>query len=114
STMEETTIAQLNPSSRDKVLTAKQTIHNSTSLRFRKFTNFDGIPTTAFPDYYLSFDSYNQLESRVLQKDEKSKMRYSIVTDYIWCVRSASDIIRKRDPNKSQYMRSKIDIENLK
>ncbi|GJW55102.1 RNA-directed DNA polymerase, eukaryota, reverse transcriptase zinc-binding domain protein [Tanacetum coccineum] len=103
STMEETTIAQLNPSSRDKVLTAKgnaiqanmsnsgtdyfnqkhkvglayriskfsckptspwqQTIHNSTSLRFRKFTNFDSIPATAFPNYCFSFDSNNQMES---------------------------------------------------
>ncbi|GKA39612.1 hypothetical protein Tco_0732163 [Tanacetum coccineum] len=41
-------------------------------------------------------------------------MHYPVLTDYIGCVRSVGDINNPGDPNRSQSLRRKIDVQNLK
>ncbi|GJR49264.1 hypothetical protein Tco_1399785 [Tanacetum coccineum] len=70
----------------------QQTLENKTSLRFRKYTTFDTIPETMFPNHYFEFISYNQLESKLPKPDENNEMHYPVLTNYIGCVRSVGDI----------------------
>nr|GEW05745.1 DNA helicase [Tanacetum cinerariifolium] len=92
----------------------QQTLENKTSLRFGRFTKFDNIPATTFPCHYFEFTSYNRLESKIPKPDNNNKMQYPVLTDYIGCIRSVSGITHFRDPNRSEKILRKIEIENLK
>nr|GEW23154.1 E3 SUMO-protein ligase SIZ1-like [Tanacetum cinerariifolium] len=46
-----------------------------------------------FPEHHDKFTAYNQLQSKVPYHDEDSKLIYPILTDYLGCIRSISDVI---------------------
>ncbi|GJW03857.1 nucleic acid-binding, OB-fold protein [Tanacetum coccineum] len=93
----------------------QQTLENKISLRFGKITTFDILleKESEFPDHHFEFIPYNQLASRVPYKDENSRMIYLILTDYLGCIRSISDIPSIGTTSQSKDCRRKVDIENL-
>ncbi|GJR32462.1 nucleic acid-binding, OB-fold protein [Tanacetum coccineum] len=91
----------------------QQTLENKTSLGFGKYTTFNNISATTFPNHYFQFTSYNQLESKIPRPDENSKMQYLGLIDYIGCIIEVSDLTPFGDPNKTQSNRRKLEIENL-
>nr|GEU72572.1 DNA helicase [Tanacetum cinerariifolium] len=50
---------------------------------------------------------------KITKPDNKSKMQYPILTNYIGCIRAVSGIEPFGNPNERQGVRRKIDIENL-
>ncbi|GJU92062.1 hypothetical protein Tco_1304485 [Tanacetum coccineum] len=52
-----------------------------------------------FLKHHFEFTAYNQLQSKVLYRYENNKMIYLILTDYLRCIRSISDIIPSGDAN---------------
>ncbi|GJU41561.1 hypothetical protein Tco_1194518 [Tanacetum coccineum] len=92
-----------------------QTLANKISLKFRKITTFDVLQgqESEFPEHHFEFAAYNQLASRVPYRDENSKMIYPLLTDYLGCILSISDVTPFGDANKGQSYPRKVDIENL-
>ncbi|GJX78233.1 ribonuclease H-like domain-containing protein [Tanacetum coccineum] len=92
-----------------------QTLENKISLKFGKITSFHALPEkqSEFPEHHFEFVAYNQLSSRVPYRDENSKTIYPMLTDYLKCIRSISDIMPFGDANKGQGWLRKVDIENL-
>ncbi|GKB83788.1 DNA helicase, partial [Tanacetum coccineum] len=67
-----------------------------------------------FPDHHFELISYNELSSRVPYRDENtSKMVYPILSDYLGCIRSISDLTPFRHANTGQKYRRRVDIESL-
>nr|GEU95746.1 DNA helicase [Tanacetum cinerariifolium] len=66
-----------------------------------------------FPKHHFEFTAYNQLSSNIPYRDENAKMIYPILTDYLGCIRSISNVISSGDANTSQKYRRKVDIKNL-
>ncbi|GKE50464.1 nucleic acid-binding, OB-fold protein, partial [Tanacetum coccineum] len=94
----------------------QQTLQNSISLKFGKITTFEVLPgkESEFPNHHFELISYNQLPSRVPYLDEEtSRMVYPILSDYLGCIRSISDLIPSGDANTGQKYRRKVDIESL-
>ncbi|GJU73232.1 nucleic acid-binding, OB-fold protein [Tanacetum coccineum] len=93
----------------------QQTLENQITLRFGKITLFEPLPgkESEFPDHHFELISYYQLPSRVPYRDENSKLIYPILTDYLGCVRSISDIIPFGTPTTSEKYLRKVDIEDL-
>ena len=58
----------------------QQTLENKTSLLFTRFTKFDPIPPTGFPNHYFRFTSYNRLPYKVVDTDDKSQKVYPVLT----------------------------------
>nr|GEV55880.1 DNA helicase [Tanacetum cinerariifolium] len=85
------------------------------SLKFGKITSFHALleKQSEFPEHHFEFIAYNQLSSRVPYRDENSKTIYPMLTDYLECIRSISDIMPFGDANKGQGWLRKVDIENL-
>nr|GEZ20926.1 nucleic acid-binding, OB-fold protein [Tanacetum cinerariifolium] len=81
--------------------------------RGQKFRGNRLVQAATFPNHYFEFISYNQLESKLPKPDENNKMHYPVLTDYIRCVRSVGDIDNIGDPNRSQSLKRKIDVQNL-
>ncbi|PWA67943.1 nucleic acid-binding, OB-fold protein [Artemisia annua] len=52
----------------------QQTLENRTSLSFTRFTKFDTIPPTGFPNHYFRFISYNRLHRLLHQLRRKRRM----------------------------------------
>ncbi|GJZ17270.1 nucleic acid-binding, OB-fold protein [Tanacetum coccineum] len=96
----------------EKTKPYQQTLENKISLRFGKITTFEVLEgkESEFPEHQFEFTTYNQLPSRVPYRDEDSKMIYPILTDYLGCIRSISDIIPSRDANTVQKYRRKDDL----
>ncbi|GKC77222.1 DNA helicase [Tanacetum coccineum] len=92
-----------------------QTLENKISLKFEKITSFHALPKkqSEFPEHHFEFVAYNQLSSRVPYRDKNSKIVYPMLTDYLGCIRSISDITPFGDANKDQGWLRKVDIENL-
>ncbi|GJU24125.1 DNA helicase [Tanacetum coccineum] len=94
----------------------QQTLQNKISLRFGKITTFEVLlgKESEFPNHHFELISYNQLPSRVPYEDEQtSKMVYPILSDYLGCIRSISDLTPSGDANTGQKYRRKVDIESL-
>ncbi|GKD07816.1 nucleic acid-binding, OB-fold protein [Tanacetum coccineum] len=92
----------------------QQTLENQITLRFGKIIVFPlSGKESEFPDHHFELISYHQLPSRVPYKDENSKLIYLILTDYLGCVRSISDITPFGTPTISQKYLRKVDIEDL-
>ncbi|GKA41917.1 DNA helicase [Tanacetum coccineum] len=66
-----------------------------------------------FPEHHFKFTAYNQLQSKIPYRNEDSKMVYLILTDYLGCIRSISDVLPSEDANIGQKYRRKVDIESL-
>ncbi|GJR08537.1 nucleic acid-binding, OB-fold protein [Tanacetum coccineum] len=94
----------------------QQTLQNNISLKFGKITNFETLlgKESEFPDHHFELISYNELSSRVPYRDENtSKMVYPILSDYLGCIRSISDLTPFRHANTGQKYRRRVDIESL-
>nr|GEV30128.1 DNA helicase [Tanacetum cinerariifolium] len=94
----------------------QQTLENAISLRFGKIANFVVLPQreSEFPEHHFEFTAYNQLQSRLPYPDENNKIIYPILTDYLGCIRSMSDVVPSGDATSAQKYRRLIHIENLK
>nr|GEV84765.1 DNA helicase [Tanacetum cinerariifolium] len=55
-----------------------------------------------FPKHHFKFTAYNQLQSKVPYRDEDSKVIYPILTDYLGCICSISDVIPSGNGNIGQ------------
>ncbi|GJZ95871.1 DNA helicase [Tanacetum coccineum] len=99
----------------DKTKAYHQTLENQISLNFRKITKFETLTgnESEFLEHHFEFIAYNQLASRVPYRDENSKMIYPILTDYLGCIRSISDVVPFGDANTAQKYGRKVDIENV-
>ncbi|PWA76903.1 nucleic acid-binding, OB-fold protein [Artemisia annua] len=91
----------------------QQTLENRTSLSFTRFTKFDTIPSTGFPNHYFRFISYNRLPYRVVDPDDKSRKVYPVLTDYIGCYINSGQKEEWGNPNKDQMLLRRIEIQNL-
>nr|GEW39644.1 nucleic acid-binding, OB-fold protein [Tanacetum cinerariifolium] len=93
----------------------QQTLENQITLRFGKITVFEPLPgkESEFPNHHFELISYHQFPSRVPYRDENSKLIYPIITDYLGCVRSISNITPFGTPTTSQKYLRKVDIEDL-
>ncbi|PWA64694.1 replication protein A 70 kDa DNA-binding subunit [Artemisia annua] len=92
----------------------QQTLANPTSLSFsRFFTAFDDIEDVGFPDHYFDFASYNELSDRVVDPKEKPKKPYPVLTDYIGCYIRSGEKTKVGNPNRTQSVQRKIEIQNL-
>ncbi|GJZ54344.1 DNA helicase [Tanacetum coccineum] len=93
----------------------QQTLANEISLMSRKITKFETLTKkeSEFPEHHLEFIAYNQLPSRVPYRDKNSKMVFPILTDYLGCVRSISDVLPSGNATTTQKYRRNVDIENL-
>ncbi|GKA43426.1 nucleic acid-binding, OB-fold protein [Tanacetum coccineum] len=58
----------------------QQTLDTETTLRFRKYTKFDTIPSDVFPKHYFKFVSYNQLDSKMHRKEIKAPQKQPSLT----------------------------------
>ncbi|GKA30666.1 DNA helicase, partial [Tanacetum coccineum] len=93
----------------------QQTLETKTTLRFGKLTNFDSIPSNAFPAHYFSFVPYNQLEYKIHTKNNPMEFkRYPTLTDYIGCLTRVNNEQDVGSVNATQSTIRKLDIENLK
>lgn len=61
----------------------QQTLENTTSLFFTRFTKFHVVPADAFPPHYFNFVAYNQLPYRVIDPDDTTRKEYPILTGHI-------------------------------
>ncbi|PWA79901.1 nucleic acid-binding, OB-fold protein [Artemisia annua] len=96
------------------LLDKQQTLANPTSLSFsRFFTSFDDIEDVGFPDHYFDFASYNKLPDRVVDPKEKPKKLYPVLTDYIGCYIRSGDKGKVGNPNRTQSVQRKVEIQNL-
>ncbi|GJZ35269.1 DNA helicase [Tanacetum coccineum] len=92
----------------------QQTLETKTTLRFGKLTNFDSIPSNAFPAHYFSFVPYNQLEYKIHTKNNPMEFkRYPTLTDYIGCLTRVNNEQDVGSVNATQSTIRKLDIENL-
>nr|GEV32729.1 nucleic acid-binding, OB-fold protein [Tanacetum cinerariifolium] len=100
----------------EKTKPYQQKLANEISLKFKKITKFETLTgkESEFRDHHFKFIAYNQLPSRVPYRDKNSKMVYPILTDYLVCVRSISDVLPSGDVSMTQKYRRKVDIENVK
>ncbi|GJT75215.1 DNA helicase [Tanacetum coccineum] len=92
-----------------------QTLGNPISLKFGKITTGETLigKESEFSEHHFKFITYNQLATRVPYQDENSKMKYPILTDYLGCIRSISDVTPFGDATTCQKYLRKVEIENL-
>ena len=62
----------------------QQTLENKTSLLFTRFTKYDPIPPTGFPNHYFHFLAYNRLPYRVVDSEDKNRKDYPVLTGTIY------------------------------
>ncbi|GJZ45860.1 DNA helicase [Tanacetum coccineum] len=66
-----------------------------------------------FHKHHFKFTAYNQLQSKVPYRDEDSKLIYPILTNYLGCICSISNVKPSGNANIRQKYRRKVDIESL-
>ncbi|PWA75614.1 nucleic acid-binding, OB-fold protein [Artemisia annua] len=91
----------------------QQTLENKTPLLVTRFTKFDPIPPTGFPNHYFRFVSYNRLPYKVVDPEDKARKEYPILTDYIGCYIQSGEKEEWGNPNKDQIVLRRIEIQNL-
>ncbi|GJT08692.1 nucleic acid-binding, OB-fold protein [Tanacetum coccineum] len=93
----------------------QQTLENQITLRFGKIIVFEPLPGKEFEflDHQYELIPYHQLPLRFPYRDENSKLIYLILTDYLGCIWSISNIIPFGTPTTSQKYLRKVDIEDL-
>nr|GEY09649.1 nucleic acid-binding, OB-fold protein [Tanacetum cinerariifolium] len=81
----------------------QRTLDNKTTLNFGKYTSIEPIANDPFPEHYINFIAYNEVQS-------KADVSCATLTDYIGCIHLISYPIVTGDATRSRVKRRIINI----